>query len=338
MEKLRVGVVGCGAIGREHIKRLSGKLQGCEVTAVADVFEEGARRGAKLVGAECKIYTDITKIVNDPEVDAIVVTTPPVVHKEVVLAAIAAKKPVFCEKPLAATANDCKEIVEAEIASGKHLVQVGFMRRYDRGYQQIKGLIDSKDFGEALVLKCTHRNPEVGTDYVTPQAVFDTAIHEIDVLHWLIDDEYESAQVLFGKDSKYTHSKLRDPQIMILKTKRGVNIVIEVFVNCKFGYDINCEVVCEDGVIHMPSPSFPTVRKDGMLSTPIEQSWINRFIEAYDVELQDWINAAKAGVVNGPTAWDGYLAAVTSDALVKAQETGVIEQIITGDKPEFYGK
>lgn len=338
MAELRIGVVGCGAIGREHIKRLHNKLQGSKVIAVADVFEEGARKGAKLVGPDCKIYTDIAKIVNDPEVDAIVVTTPPVVHKEVVLAAIAAGKPVFCEKPLAANAADCKEIVEAEMASGKHLVQVGFMRRYDKGYQQVKGLLDSGEFGEALILKCTHRNLEVGTDYVTPQAVFDTAIHEIDVLHWLIDDEYESAQVLFGKDSKYTHSKLRDPQIMILKTKRGVNIMVEVFVNCKFGYDINCEVVCEEGVIHMPSPSFPTVRKNGMLSTQIEQSWINRFIDAYDVELQDWVNASKEGKVNGPTAWDGYLAAVTSDTLVKAQETGSIEKIITGEKPEFYGK
>jgi len=338
MSVLKIGVVGCGAIGREHILRLDGKLQDSKVTAVADVFEEGARRGAALVKGDCTVYTDITKIVKDPNVDALVVTTPPIVHKEVVLAAIEAGKPVFCEKPLAATAADCKAIVDAEVASGKHLVQVGFMRRYDKGYQQMKAMIDSNEFGEALVMKCTHRNPVVGTDYITPQAVFDTAIHEIDVLHWLIDDDYESAQVLFGKDTKYAHSKLRDPQILILKTKRGVNIIIEVFVNCQFGYDINCEVVCEEGVIHMPSPAFPIVRKDGKLATAIEQSWINRFIDAYDVELQDWINACKQGVINGPTAWDGYLAAVTSDTLVKAQETEMIEKIKLGMKPDFYSK
>lgn len=336
MSVLKIGVVGCGAIGREHIKRLNNKLQGCTVTAVADVFEEGAQRGAALVDHACKVYTDIEKIVNDPDVDAIVVTTPPIAHKDVVMAAIAAGKPVFCEKPLAATASECKNIVDAEIASGKHLVQVGFMRRYDRGYQQIKQLLDSGEFGEALHLKCTHRNPEVGTDYITSQAVFDTAIHEIDVLHWLVDDEYESAQVLLGKDTKYTHKKLRDPQIMILKTKKGVTIFVEVFVNCKFGYDINCEVVCEEGVIDMPSPAFPIIRKDKMLSTYIEQSWINRFIDAYDVELQDWVDASKEGKVNGPTAWDGYLAAVTSDTLVKAQQTGAIEPVLTDEKPAFY--
>ena len=58
----------------------------------------------------------------------------------------------------------------------------------------------------------------------------------------LVDDEYESAQVIMPKVTKYSHSELKDPQIMLLRTKKGVCIDVEVFVNCKFGYDINCEV------------------------------------------------------------------------------------------------
>ena len=210
------------------------------------------------------------------------------------------------------------------------------MRRYDRGYNQVKAILDSGDFGQPLILKCTHRNPEVGTNYDTPMAVHDTAIHEIDVLHWLINDEYVSAQVLMPRTTKYSHPALRDPQIMVLKTKSGVIIDLEVFVNCKFGYDINCEVICEEGVVHMPAPSFPSVRKNGYYSTPIEQSWINRFIDYYDVELQNWVDCAKRGVVEGPTAWDGYVAAVTADALVKSQTTGAEEPILTGEIPAFY--
>ena len=76
-------------------------------------------------------------------------------HKEPVIAAIEAGKPVFSEKPLANTAADCKAVVDAEMASGKHLVQVGFMRRYDRGYRQVKELIDSGKFGAPMVIKCT---------------------------------------------------------------------------------------------------------------------------------------------------------------------------------------
>lgn len=187
------------------------------------------------------------------------------------------------------------------------------------------------------MLHCTHRNPEVGTNYNTPMAVHDTAIHEIDVLHWLVDDEYESAQVIMPKVTKYSHSELKDPQIMLLRTKKGVCIDVEVFVNCKFGYDINCEVVCEDGAIKMPSPIYPSIRKNAAVSTTIDTDCFVRFKDAYDTEVQDWVDAASEGVIKGPNAWDGYLAAVTADALVKAQETGAIEKIETAvEKPEFY--
>lgn len=336
--ELKIGVVGCGAIGREHIKRLQHKLQGSRVVAVCDVFEEGAKKAAALAGEGTKVFTDATALVNDADVDAIVVTTPGFAHKDVVLAAVKAGKPVFCEKPLCTTAADCKEIVDAEIAGGKHLVQVGFMRRYDKGYNQVKALLDSGDFGKPLVLKCTHRAIDVDNAYSTEMAVTDTAIHEIDCLHWLIDDEWDSVQVIMGADTKYAHEGLRDPQIMVMHTKKGVTVVLEVFVNCKFGYDINCEVVCEDGVIHMPAPSFPTVRRDGKLYTNIETNWINRFIDSYDVELQDWLDCAAKGIVNGPTAWDGYIAEITADALVKSQKTGNVESVVTGGTPDFYKK
>ena len=280
--------------------------------------------------------TDGKDLINDPDVDAVFIVSPGFAHTESLLQAIEAGKRVFCEKPLATTADDCKKIVEAEVASGKHLIQLGFMRRYDKGYVQVKEALKSGEYGEPLILHCTHRNPEVGTNYNTPMAVHDTAIHEIDTLHWLVDDEYESAQVIMPKVTKYSHSELKDPQIMLLRTKRGICIDVEVFVNCKFGYDINCEVVCEDGAIKMAQPSYPSIRKDAAVSTKIDTDCFVRFKDAYDTEVQNWVDCAKDGVINGPTAWDGYLAAVTADALVKAQETGQIEPIHTDEKPEFY--
>jgi myo-inositol 2-dehydrogenase/D-chiro-inositol 1-dehydrogenase len=167
-------------------------------------------------------------------------------------------------------------------------------------------------------------------------AVNDTAVHEIDVLHWLTGEQYKSAQVLFPKSTKATHSKLKDPQIMILTTESGVVINLEVFVNCQFGYDIQCEVVCEKAAIKMPDPLFPVIKQDAAISAALETSWKRRFIDAYDVELQDWINATKAGKQTGPTAWDGYLVALGSDALVKAQESGKVEPVNAGPCPAFY--
>lgn len=332
---LRVGVIGCGGMGKDHIKRLTYKIQGAEVVAVSDVFEESAKQAAAICDA--KVYTDANDLINDPEVDAVFIVSPGFAHVEPLLEAIKAGKRIFCEKPLCTTAEDCLKIVEAEAKAGKHLIQLGFMRRYDKGYMQVKEALKSGEYGEPLILHCTHRNPEVGTNYNTPMAVHDTAIHEIDVLHWLVDDEYESAQVVLPRVTKYSHSELFDPQIMMLRTKKGVCIDVEVFVNCKFGYDINCEVVCEDGAIKMPQPMYPEIRKNAAVSTAIDTDCFVRFKDAYDTEVQAWVDDAKNGVINGPNAWDGYLAAVTADALVKAQTTGNVETITTAvEKPEFY--
>ena len=138
--------------------------------------------------------------------------------------------------------------------------------------------------------------------------------------------------------TKYSHSELKDPQIMLLRTKKGVCIDVEVFVNCKFGYDINCEVVCEDGSIKMPTATiYPTIRKNAAVSTKIDTDCFVRFKDAYDAEVQAWVDDAAKGIIGGPNAWDGYLAAITADALVKAQQTGAIEPIKAAvEKPEFY--
>ena len=226
----------------------------------------------------------------------------------------------------------------AAVASGKHLVQVGFMRRYDKGYNQVKELLDSGDFGAPLLVKCTHRAEGVDDSYTTAMAVTDTAIHENDVLQWLIGDTWESAQVIYPRNTVNAHEGLKDPQLMLMTTKGGVVVALEVFVNCRFGYDINCEVVCEDGVIHMPAPSWPYVRKNGQYATKIEDNWMRRFIDAYDTEIAQWVNAAKRGVVEGPNAWDGYVAELTADALVAAQTSGKVEPILSGEKPAFYGE
>lgn len=331
---LRIGVIGTGAIGQEHIHRLQTKLAGSKVTAVTDIDLERAAVVAEKYDA--RVEKDGYALTNAPDVDAVVVTSWGAVHEEAVLDAIKAGKPVFCEKPLATTAQGCKNIVEAEMAAGKQLVQVGFMRRYDKGYRQLKELMDDKTYGEPLMLRCTHRNPSVDESYGTDMAVTDTAIHEIDCLHWLINDDYATAQVVFPKQTKHTHSRLKDPQLIILTTKSGINITVEVFVNCKFGYDIQCEVVCEEGVVKMAEPSFPTIRSEEKLYQKLENDWKKRFIDAYDVEMQEWISDTKKGIVNGPSAWDGYVAAVTADALVKAQETGAVEAIETGSCPDFY--
>ena len=131
------------------------------------------------------------------DIDAVIVTTIDPYHEQYVMAAIKAGKYVFCEKPLAPEAEACKRIVEAEVAGGKQLVQVGFMRRYDTGYRQLKAAIENRTYGEPLMLHCAHRNPAVDESYDTPMAVENSMIHEIDVLRWLLNEDYATAEVVY---------------------------------------------------------------------------------------------------------------------------------------------
>lgn len=334
---LNIGVIGCGAIGRDHIRRLTDIVPGCQVVACADYFEESANKvAAQYEGM--KAYKTGEELIHAPEVQAVVITSSDPSHAGYVLEALKAGKFVFCEKPLAQNAEDCEKIIAAETAHGRRLLQVGFMRRYDRGYRQVKELIDSGKFGAPMVIKCTHRADGVADDYTTAMAVTDTAIHEIDVLPWLVNDEWDEVQCIMPKTNSKVKNALKDPQIMIMKTKGGIINMLEVNVNCGFGYDINCEVVCENGVVNLPCPSFPTVRYANEVATKIEDNWILRFIDSYDVEIQDWVDHALKGETGGSSAWDGYVASITADALVKSQTSGVPEKVVTGGTPDFYKK
>lgn len=336
---LRIGVIGTGAIGQEHIRRITNTLSGGKIVAVTDVNAESAKAIVKNENLDAKIYENGHDVINAADVDAILVTCWGPAHEEFVLAAIAAGKYVFCEKPLATTADGCMRIVEAEVKHGKKLLQVGFMRRYDKSYVALKNLIDSGRIGDSLILDCKHFNPEVGDNYTTDMAITDTAIHEMDCLRWLLDDDYTTVQVVYPRKTKNASGHLADPQIVLMETEKGVRISLEIFVNCKYGYDIQCQVIGETGIAYLPEPSSVLVRSEAKLSNDILMDWKVRFFEAYDIEIQAFLDSInKTGAPNGPSAWDGYAAAVAGDACVKAQNTPEIVPVTMKQRPAFYDK
>lgn len=215
MEELRIGLVGTGAIGRSHIERINTGLQGAKVVACADVNMDFCRSVAEKYGI--KAYDSGEEMIASHAVDAVIVTTLDPFHEQYVMAAIKAGKYVFCEKPLAPEADACRRIVEAEMAGKKQLVQVGFMRRYDPGYRQLKELIDSGKYGLPLMLHCAHRNYDA-PGFTTSMPVENSMIHEIDVLRWLLGENYKTAEVVFPKTTRNAEGELRDPQIMYLTT------------------------------------------------------------------------------------------------------------------------
>jgi myo-inositol 2-dehydrogenase / D-chiro-inositol 1-dehydrogenase len=333
---LRVGVIGTGMIGRDHTRRLQQVLSGVRVVALSDWSAETARAVQADLAPEATLFDKGEDLIASDEVDAILVCSTGATHEGYVLAAIAARKPCFCEKPLATSAEGAKRIVDAETAAGRRLVQVGFMRRYDAGYRMLKQVVDT-EIGLPLMVHAAHRNPTVPGQYVTPMAIHDTLIHEIDVFRWLLDDDYVSAQVVFPRKSRHAHDKVADPQIVLLETAKGIRIDVEIFVNCQYGYDIQCQVVGEEGLANLPEPMSIVKRKSATLQNPILTDWKDRFVDSYDVELKDFVAAAARGTASGPSSWDGYVAAISSDACVEAQEkSGQIIPITLPERPALY--
>ncbi|QNP74281.1 Gfo/Idh/MocA family oxidoreductase [Streptomyces roseirectus] len=333
---VRVGVIGAGWIGTEHIRRLTHTVTGARVTAVTDLDADRAARAAGPVGA--RVLPDGAAVVAAGDVDAVLVTSWGPTHAGHVLAAVAAGKPVFCEKPLATTAEDCLRIVEAEQARGRRLVQVGFMRRYDAGYRQLKEVIDAGRIGTPLIVHCAHRNPGVPDTYTSDMAALDTAVHEVDVLRWLLDDEIVSAQVVLPRATRHRAAHLKDPQIMLFETAKGVRIDLEVFVNCRYGYDIQCEAVGEEGLARLPDPAAVAVRGAGQHTTPVPTDWVARFQDAFDTEFREWIAGIAAGEApTGPSAWDGYAATAITTATVEALNSGAVVTTDLKPRPAFYG-
>ncbi len=329
---LNVGVIGTGMIGQEHISRLNQTLPGAKVVAVSDVdqtlaAEVAARHGARLVESG-------EELISSADVDAVVVASWGPTHEQYVLASIAAGKPVFCEKPLATTADSCRRIIDAEMAFGRRLVQVGFMRQYDPAYVAMKKAIDSGSLGAPLLYHSVHRNPTVPSFYTSDMLINDTAVHDIDISRWLLSDEVSAVTVLKARPN--SRGGGADPLLVILEMVGGAIVDIEVSVNVGYGYDIRGEVSGEWGAAELATSTSILVKTEGVARGHVPGNWPERFAQAFDDEFRAWIAAASAGTAAGPSAWDGYAATVVCQAALQANATQARTSVTMIERPTFY--
>ena len=327
MSELRVAVLGVGMMGADHVARITSKIAGARVSVVNDYVTEKAEQLAASIPG-CRAISDPLDAIADPEVDAIVLATPGPTHEKQLLACLEHGKPVMCEKPLTTDVATSLEVVKREAELGKRLIQVGFMRRFDHEYEQLKSLIDAGELGRPLVMHCAHRNPEVPPNFDSSMIVKDSLVHEVDVTRFLFDEEITSVQIVKPSANPAAPEGLQDPQIAIFSTATGKHVDVEVFVTTGVAYEVRTEVVGERGSA-MIGLDVGLVRKSapGRWGGEITPSFKERFGAAYDVEIQRWVDAVKTGeatgdYTDGPGAWDGYAAAAVCAAGVQSLETG----------------
>ncbi len=333
-----VGVIGVGVIGQDHIRRITEVLTGGTVVAVSDIDQ--ARAGQVAAGLpSATVHASAADLIADASVDAVLIASWGPAHEEQAVAAIEAGKPVFCEKPLAPSKDACLRIIDAELAAGRKMLQVGFMRRYDPGYLAMKAALDDGRIGAPLLMHCAHRNPSVPPyGFTTEMIISDSSVHEIDLVRWLFGEEIVAATVLTPKRSSQAPDGLADPLILLLEMANGVLVDDELFVSARYGYDVRGEVVCESGTVALADVSEVTVRTGHQHGGRVPVDWRDRFIRAYDAEIQDWLTAVAAGTATGPSAWDGFAAAAVTDAAIAALQTGQRTPVVMPDRPDFYAK
>mgnify|MGYP006277783645 CR=1 FL=1 len=331
---VRIGVVGAGNIGTAHAQNIAHLIAGATVSMVFDADRARAAELADSVSAG--VAASFEELIASGYVDAIIIASPDDLHPSQALACLAAGKPTMCEKPLAPVVSDALAVMEAEVALGHRLIQMGFMRRFDPGYLALKEQLRSKFIGVPLMISCAHRNATVGPQHTTEMSLTNSAVHEMDITRWLLEDEIVAITVLRGAVSPRAAAGLSDPLLILMESSSGILTHLEHFSNCSFGYDVTCSVTGSEGVAELGNASYVTTKRIGRAGVGLPAIWTDRFNDAYVAELQAFVDGVATGSLPGPSLWDGYVASACTTAGVESLRTGARAEVTLVPRPALY--
>lgn len=297
MGAVKVAVIGIGRIGKMHAKNIKYFIPEAEVVAVADVVWEAAKKCAE----ELKIpraEKDYRPLLEDKTIDAVVICTSTDTHAQIIKEAAAAKKHIFCEKPIALTLEEIDSVLQV-VNNEKVKFQVGFQRRFDINFRRAKEYIKEGKIGTPHILRVTSRDSvPPPPEYVKGSGgiFLDMTIHDFDMARYLLEDEVEEVYA--------TGSVLVDPRIgelgdvdtavITLRFRSGALGVIDNSRRAVYGYDQRVEVFGSKGMIVVQNPRPDTALlsdENGTHSPPLLHFFIERYTEAYIEELRAFIEA-----------------------------------------------
>jgi myo-inositol 2-dehydrogenase/D-chiro-inositol 1-dehydrogenase len=176
--------------------------------------------------------------------------------------------------------------------------------------------------GRVRAAHCVHRNARSHPSHTDDSVLSNSMVHELDCVPWLLDDPLAAVTVFAAQ---VPDGQLHDLQVAVLETASGCVVTVEVYVNAGYGYDIRTEVVGTAGTVSLaPTPG-------GFSSGAVEH-----FREAYRREVAAWVEGIRAGVLPGPTAWDGHRASVAAFAAVESLHGAGRVMIPAEERPRLY--
>ncbi len=327
MEKLRIGLIGAGRIGRLHAEHLAYRLKDAELVSVSDVYIESAKRCAEEFGIG-KYFRDYQDVLSDSNIDAVVISSPTDTHAEIIEAAARAGKHIFCEKPIALDIDQIdralKAVEEAEVK-----LQIGFNRRFDPNFWRIKNLIESGKIGKPHILRITSRDPEPPPiEYVKVSGgiFLDMTIHDFDMARYLfgeVEEVFATGEVLV--DPEIGKSGDIDTALVFLKFKNGAIGSIDNSRRAVYGYDQRVEAFGSGGVAVASNNLYDNVSlidSDGNHSAKPLHFFMDRYVESYLNEMQEFIDAIRKNTPVPVTGMDGKISVLMGLAAKKSLTEG----------------
>jgi myo-inositol 2-dehydrogenase/D-chiro-inositol 1-dehydrogenase len=336
---LRFGLFGAGRIGRVHAASLSAHPR-TELATVYDPYEAAAREVATRYGAAATADPDA--ILGDPGIDAIVIASPTPTHVALLTAAVQAGKGVLCEKPIDL---DLKRVDAcwAGIKDGDATVMVGFNRRFDPSFAELRARVAVGEIGRLEQLVITSRDP------APPPAAYiassgglfrDMTIHDFDMARFFLGDIVEVQAMSANLVEPFiAEAGDVDSAMVLLRAADGALGQIVNSRRCSFGYDQRLEAFGAAGMLSVGNQTATSVRHAGASGTetaaPYLTFFLDRYAAAYQAELDHLVSCLEQGLSPSPGFADGRAALVLADAAQESMQTGRSVQVAIADARAF---
>ncbi len=321
---LRFGVIGAGRIGKIHAENLATRIPGVEVAVIADVNLNAAQETAKRLHIPAAL-ADYQAILSDPTIDAVAICSSTDTHASIIGEAAKAGKHIFCEKPIAHDLARIDAALEAVSQAGVKL-QIGFNRRFDPNFANIREMVAQGKVGEPQILRITSRDPApppVSYIKVSGGMFLDMTIHDFDMARFLIGSEvtevYTAAGVMV--DPEIGEAGDVDTAVITLRFANGAIGTIDNSRKAVYGYDQRVEVFGSGGMVqaYNNTPHNDVYASaDGVYSAKPLYFFLERYSESFVAEMHSFVKSILKDSPTPVTGMDGRIPVVIGMAARKS--------------------